>query len=298
LSGPCGSHQHPHRSEQLKGEGKTISTTGTLQTYLREINRVPLLSAEEEEEISLRIREGDPAAREQMISANLRLVVSIAKQYSGKGLPLLDLIEEGNLGLLRAVERFDPDEECRFSTYATWWIKQAIRRALINTVRTVRVPSYMVELISRWKSTQRDLEQKLGREPTHQEICTALELGPENQRQIRRALRASQLSTQSMSLDDSEDLADIIEDDNARTPDEELFDAYEQNKLKELLHLIDEREATILRLRYGFEGRPPMTLREIGTILGITRERVRQIQNEALGRLYDALIDGRGGEPL
>ncbi len=270
---------------------------GTLNIYLKEINRVPLLSAEEEKELAERIREGDPVARERMVQANLRLVVSVAKSYMRKGLPLLDLVEEGNVGLLRAVERFDPDEDCRFSTYATWWIKQAIRRALLNTVRTVRVPSYLVELISRWKTAEQRLRQALGREPTFLEMCEELEVEPGNQRQIHRALRASQLSTQSLSIDDNENLADIIEDEQARRPEDELFDAYEQRRILELLDAIDEREASILRLRFGFDDQPPMTLREIGTRMGITRERVRQIQNEALGRLYETLLQGRGGEP-
>jgi RNA polymerase primary sigma factor len=278
-------------------EDAAISTVGSLQAYLREINRVPLLSPEEEEGLAYLVQEGDPIARDRMAQANLRLVVSIAKVYSGKGLPLLDLIEEGNVGLLRAVERFDPSEECRFSTYATWWIKQAIRRALVNTVRTVRVPAYMVELIARWKAVQQDLHQTTGRFPTQEEIADALDLGDDNERLVKRALRASQLSTRSLSHDDADQIADSLEDERARRPDEELFDAYERKRLQHLLNLIDEREATILRLRYGFDDRPAMTLREIGTILGITRERVRQIQNEALSRLQAALLPGRGGDP-
>ena len=180
-----------------------------------------LLSAEEETEIARRVAPGRSATRaSELIRANLRLVVSVAKHYLNRGLPLLDLIEEGNLGLMRAVERFDPDVECRFSTYATWWIKQGIRRALVNTVRTVRVPSYMVELIYRWRSTEAKLRQELGRDPTRDEIAQRLELGPEHRRQIRRALRIAQTSTQSMSLDDSEDLADVLADPSSREPDD------------------------------------------------------------------------------
>jgi RNA polymerase primary sigma factor len=258
---------------------------------------VPLLSAAEENELAHRIRQGDPDAREQMIRANLRLVVSVARQYGHRGLPLLDIIEEGNLGLMRAVERFDPAAECRFSTYATWWIKQGIRRALVNTVRTVRVPSYMVELIYRWRSTEAKLRQELGRDPSRDEIAQKLELGPEHRRQIRRALRTAQTSTQSMSLDDSEDLADLLADPTLQAPEEALFAEHEIGELKKLLAHIDERQARILRMRYGFDGTPPLTLREIGEQLGITRERVRQIQNEALDSLYLSLLPGRGGEP-
>ena len=276
-------------------EDLAISSTATLQTYLDEINEVPLLSAREEVELSDRIRVGDADARESLIRANLRLVVSLAKTYINRGLPLLDLIEEGNLGLMRAVERFDPAAECRFSTYATWWIKQGIRRALVNTVRTVRVPSYMVELIYRWRSAEAKLRQELGRAPSRDEIAQKLELGPEHRRQIRRALRISQTATQSMSLDDAADMADLIADPSLRPPDDVLSERHELSQLEDLLCRIDERQAKILRLRYGFDGAPPLTLREIGEKLGLTRERVRQIQNEALDSLYLSLVPGRGG---
>jgi RNA polymerase primary sigma factor len=285
------------RTEPRSHGDRAISSHATLQTYLKEINQVPLLSAEEEAEIARRVRDSDPEAREELIRANLRLVVSVAKNYVNRGLPLLDLIEEGNLGLMRAVERFDPDVECRFSTYATWWIKQGIRRALVNCVRTVRVPSYMVELIYRWRATEARLRQELGREPTREEISQKLELGPEHRRQVRRALRIAHTSTQSMSLDDSEDLSDVLADPSSRQPDDVLFEEHEIAQLKGLLHRIDERQAAILRMRYGFDGTPPLTLRAIGEKLGITRERVRQIQNEALDSLYMALLPGRGGEP-
>jgi len=276
------------------GTGSSVTALGTLQTYLRDIQQVPLLSAEQECELARRIMDGDPEARERMVRANLRLVVSVARSYVNKGLPLPDLIEEGNLGLLRAVERFDPDEECRFSTYATWWIRQAIRRALINTVRTVRVPSYLVELIMRRRNAEQRLRERLGRDADFAELCVELGLGPDQHKQLRRAIKASRLSTQSFHADETEDLSDIIEDARARRPEDELFDQYEQGRLVELLAAMDEREAAILRLRFGFDGEGPMTLREIGKRFGITRERVRQIQNDALERLHETLQPGRG----
>src|SRR5262245_7147266 len=173
----------------------------TLETYLQEINQVSLLKPEEEMDLGRRVRAGDAAARERMIRANLRLVVSIAKNYVNRGLSFMDLIEEGNLGLLKAVERFDPGEECRFSTYATWWIKQAIRRSLINTAKTIRIPSYMVETIARWKHAQMELTFKLGRAPTHAEIATEMDLPPESWSLVKRAIRTSSASGQASNLE-------------------------------------------------------------------------------------------------
>ncbi|MFO0980528.1 MAG: RNA polymerase sigma factor RpoD/SigA [Planctomycetota bacterium] len=265
-----------------------------LETYLKEINRVRLLTADEEKALAVRVRGGDLEARERMIQANLRLVVSIAKIYVNKGLPLMDLIEEGNLGLLKAVERFDPAEECRFSTYATWWIKQAIRRSIINSVKPVRIPSYMVELISKCKQATQELQNRLGRSPTGDEVRRELKVTRENYEQIYRAMRTSSLSTQSFSLEESTSLSDMIEDDNAQLPEEQLFNEYEVGRITELLQTLSERDAQILKMRYGIGYEHPMTLKEIGEKLNITRERVRQIQNEVQRKLHRILSRGRG----
>ncbi|HZN58025.1 MAG TPA: RNA polymerase sigma factor RpoD/SigA [Planctomycetota bacterium] len=257
-----------------------------LETYFKEINRIALLTAREEKELAIRIRKGDEVAREKMIKANLRLVVSIAKNYVDRGLSLLDLIEEGNLGLLKAVERFDPDEECRFSTYATWWIKQSIKRALIDTVKTVRIPSYMVELMSKWKNAASSLNVKLGRQPTFDEIAAAMEIPPENLGIIKTAIRASNSSSQAISLENMWTLSEILEDKNAKEPLEILFDDVEIQLIEKLLAAIDDRDAKILRMRYGLDNGDPMTLKEIGEKVNLSRERVRQIENEALKKLY------------
>jgi RNA polymerase primary sigma factor len=263
----------------------TVKEVG-LETYFKEINQIALLTADEEKALAHRVRAGDPEAREHMTKANLRLVVSIAKNYVERGLSLLDLIEEGNLGLLKAVERFDPNEECRFSTYATWWIKQSIKRALIDTVKTVRIPSYMVELISKWKNVTSALTLKLGRQPSPEEVADELGIPPENINLIKTALRAANSTNQTVSIENMWTLSEVLEDKNAEQPDEILFDTLETELIEKLLSAIDERESTILRMRYGLENGDPMTLKEIGERVHLSRERVRQIENEALKKLY------------
>lgn len=271
----------------------SASSDHTIEIYLREINRVKLLTAEQEKDLAKEVQKGSIEARDKFALANLRLVVSIAKRYMNRGLVLLDLIEEGNVGLLRAVEKFDPAANCRFSTYATWWIKQSIRRALTNTVKTVRIPSYMVELINRWQQTTEALLLELGRVPSVEEVAERLEMTPENARNVRRALRTSRRYTQSFSSDgEAGNLHDIIVDPNCPAPPDTLSRDSEVARMLGLMETLGERERKILRLRFGLDyHRDPMTLKEIGAELGLTRERVRQIQNEALSRLLRCMSD-------
>ncbi len=257
-----------------------------IEAYFKEINRISLLTAQQEKELARKVQAGDQNARELMIKSNLRLVVSIAKNYVDRGLSLLDLIEEGNLGLLKAVERFDPAAECRFSTYATWWIKQSIKRALIDTVKTVRIPSYMVEIISKWKNASAELSIKLGRPPFFHEVAEEMKIAPQHLGIIKTALRASNSSSQTISIENMWTLSEILEDKNAKRPEEILFDEVEVETIEKLLSVIDERDARILRMRYGLDSGDPMTLKEIGERVNLSRERVRQIENEALKKLY------------
>ena len=260
-----------------------------LLTYLKEINRVPLLTAAQERELATRIREkNDREARERMIRANLRLVVNIARNYLNRGLAFMDLVEEGNIGLLRAVEGFEPAMGYRFSTYASWWIKQAIRRSLINKVKTIRIPAYMVELIAKAKSTEEDLKGKLGRAPTIEEIAKKMKLPRAKIVMMRRAAGTAAQS-QSQGPETQLGLSELLRDEHTPMPDEALFGEHEKQTMHRLLDSIDEREATVLRMRYALGGTEPKTLKEIGEILGLTRERVRQIENEALKKLKEQM---------
>lgn len=265
-----------------------------LQLYLREINRTPLLSPEEERDLGWRIiNENCPEAREHMVRANLRLVVAIAKKYSGRGLPLTDLIEEGNIGLLRAVEGFDPAQGARFSTYASWWIKQAIKRALMNANQPIHVPAYMVELIAKWKQASRQLEAELGNPPTIQQLAEYMDLPVKKIRIIKRAVKAFQSPNQEPTDSNGElvGLGELIADSRLKQPGEGVLAAEELNTLRKLLESIDEREAKVLRLRFGLDGRQPLTLKQIADEVGISRERVRQVAEEALTRLNSQISD-------
>jgi RNA polymerase primary sigma factor len=265
-----------------------------LQLYLREINKTPLLTHDEERQLGWAIlNDGCPVAREKMIRANLRLVVAISKNYANRGLPLADLIEEGNIGLMRAVEGFDPSQGARFSTYASWWIKQAMKRALVNATQPVHIPAYMVELIAKWKQVSRRLEAELGHPPSLAEVARAMDLPVRKVRIIRRAVKAFQTPAQESSDSDTGllSLSEMIADGRTGAPDDAVLRTEELNVLRRLLETIDDREARILRLRFGLDGMDPLTLKQISDEVGISRERVRQIVDEALTKLNERLTD-------
>ncbi len=263
-----------------------IALRSHLQIYLQDINETPLLNMEEERGLAARVAEGDPAAREHMVKANLRLVVNIARNYLGKGLSLEDLIEEGNLGLMRAVEGFDGTMETRFSTYASFWIKQSIRRAVMNQGKPIRLPAYMVNLLTKWRRASAVLSERLGREATAEEIARALRLSKKKQAIVAKAIRIHNLTSHHDGTDDEAHLLDeILTDDRCKTAEDQLIESDLLELIQSRIARLDPREATVVRMRFGLPPHAPMTLREVGDRLGLTRERVRQLEQHALAAL-------------
>ena len=295
-------------------EGGTIAVDTGLQVYLRQINDAPLLSAEEEKRLAGIVRYGQQvgglfarrevtlaereraesesaAARETMVKSNLRLVVNIAKKYSKRGMPLNDLINEGNLGLIRAVEGFDPDQNTRFSTYASWWIKQSIKRSLINSDKPIHIPAYMVEMISRFREAREQFVETEGRPPTTAELANRLEMTVSKLDHIRSAVKAVSTPTNDADGANGQSLTENIADFRTPLPEDAMFNESEAAKIARLLGDLEDRESKILRMRYGLDGQEPMTLKEIGVAIHLTRERVRQIECEALAKIKEHVID-------
>jgi RNA polymerase primary sigma factor len=261
----------------------------SLKLYLREISRTPLLTSEEEVKLARKIKRGDKAARTHMISANLRLVVKIAQDYSGYGLPLSDLISEGNIGLMKAVERFDPKKGGKLSTYAAWWIKQSIKRSLANQSKTIRLPVHMVDKIAKMRRISSMLGEELGRDPTDDELSEELGLP---RRKLAMLKQASQRPTSlDAPINDGEatQYGEIIGDESADNPLESLTDKNMHGELDDLLAVLDQRERRIIDERFGLNGKKPLTLEEVGREFGVTRERIRQLQNVALTKMRKAL---------
>lgn len=273
----------------LAAESKTatskLKVTDPVRMYLKEIGNVPLLSAEEEINLAVRIQGGDDIAKQELAEANLRLVVSIAKRYVGRGMQFLDLIQEGNMGLMKAVEKFDHTKGFKFSTYATWWIRQAITRAIADQARTIRIPVHMVETINKLVRVQRQLLQDLGREPTPEEIGAEMDLPTEKVREILKIAQEPVSLETPIGEEDDSHLGDFIEDEGAMSPEVFTSSALLREQLEDVLDTLTDREENVLRLRFGLDDGNIRTLEQVGKVFGVTRERIRQIEAKALRKL-------------
>jgi RNA polymerase primary sigma factor len=282
-------HEQPLVEEEVKVAPKLDLTVepslDSLRLYLREIGKVPLLTADQEVYLAKRIERGDMAAKTQMIEANLRLVVSIAKGYLGRGLSFLDLIQEGSLGLIRAVEKFDYRKGYKFSTYATWWIRQAVTRAIADKARTIRIPVHMVEKLNKVVHIERQLVQRLGREPKPEEIAEELEMTTEEVREILRMAQHPVSLEKPIGEEEDSELGDFVEDENTDTPDEAASLTLRRSDIQNALNALPDRERQVIELRFGLTGGQPCTLEEVGKAFGVTRERIRQIENNTLKKL-------------
>ncbi len=267
------------------GDNKAVAMDDPVRVYLKEIGRVPLLTSEEEIELSIRISDGDAKAKQRLAEANLRLVVSIAKRYVGRGMQFLDLIQEGNLGLIKAVEKFDYTKGFKFSTYATWWIRQAITRAIADQARTIRIPVHMVETINKVKKTSSQLLHKNGHDPSAEEIAQELDMAPDKVREILRLAQEPVSLETPIGEEEESHLGDFIPDDEALSPADAASISLLKEQLAEVLKTLTPREEKVLSLRYGLEDGHPRTLEEVGKEFNVTRERIRQIEAKALRKL-------------
>jgi len=289
-------HEQPILPEEEKGPKLDLTvepSLDSLRLYLREIGKVPLLTADQEVYLAKRIERGDMGAKTNMIEANLRLVVSIAKSYLGRGLSFLDLIQEGSLGLIRAVEKFDYRKGYKFSTYATWWIRQAVTRAIADKARTIRIPVHMVEKLNKVVHIERQLVQRLGREPRPDEIAEELEMTTE---EVREILRMSQLPVsleKPIGEEEESELGDFVEDESAESPFDTATLSLRRGDIERALDSLPERERKVIELRFGLSGAQPCTLEEVGRAFGVTRERIRQIENNTLKKL-ESLPEAQG----
>ncbi len=270
-----------------------IGVDDSIRMYLKEIGKIPLLSADDERELASRMSEGDESAKDVLVESNLRLVVSIAKKYMNRGLSLLDLIQEGNIGLIKAVDKFDYTKGFKFSTYATWWIRQAITRAIADQARTIRIPVHMVETINKLTRIQRQLVQELGREPDVNELAEKMELSAEKIREIQRISQDPVSIDKPVGEEEDSHLVDFISSDETLSPDEEVARVLLKEELVNVLSVLSEREAKVIKLRFGLDDGRQRTLEEVGRTLGVTRERIRQIEAKAIRKLGRSSVSKR-----